>query len=42
MPAEPVAIAAADIGITLAGALAFTGAVWLLQAFRAAGDTDEP
>ncbi len=39
-PADQAAQAVADIGILLAGALAFAASGWLLFAFSQAGDTD--
>jgi hypothetical protein len=40
-PASPVAQAAADAGILLAGALAFAASGWLLFAFGRAGESGD-
>jgi hypothetical protein len=40
-PAGPVAQAVADVGVMLAGALAFAASGWLLFAFGRAGDAGD-
>jgi len=40
-PADPAAQAAADLGILLAGAMAFAASGWLSFAFGVAGDTSD-